>query len=129
MKIDNLLYLRCCCITYQCFFLLIFIMYFIDLMLGCLIYELFCGMKLVKTEELRNTACIPKVCLSFCLVIRLSSCIRRCIVIFRSYLLNKIYFSCCMCLFSCLTVSTSRLSAAFEFHAFPQVEHIKANRK
>lgn len=28
--------------------------------LGCLIYELFSGMKLVKTEELRNTACIPK---------------------------------------------------------------------
>ncbi|XP_028083243.1 N-terminal kinase-like protein isoform X6 [Camellia sinensis] len=29
--------------------------------LGCLIYELFSGMKLSKTEELRNTASIPKV--------------------------------------------------------------------
>ncbi|XP_028083234.1 probable inactive serine/threonine-protein kinase scy1 isoform X3 [Camellia sinensis] len=28
--------------------------------LGCLIYELFSGMKLSKTEELRNTASIPK---------------------------------------------------------------------
>lgn len=28
--------------------------------LGCLIYELFSGMKLAKTEELRNTASIPK---------------------------------------------------------------------
>ncbi|KAM0950562.1 putative protein kinase SCY1-SCYL1 family [Dioscorea sansibarensis] len=28
--------------------------------LGCLIYELFTGMKLTKTEELRNTAHIPK---------------------------------------------------------------------
>lgn len=28
--------------------------------LGCLIYELFSGMKLCKTEELRNTAAIPK---------------------------------------------------------------------
>ncbi|XP_061342590.1 uncharacterized protein LOC133288787 [Gastrolobium bilobum] len=28
--------------------------------MGCLIYELFSGMKLVKTEELRNTVSIPK---------------------------------------------------------------------
>ncbi|KAJ8647798.1 hypothetical protein MRB53_000821 [Persea americana] len=28
--------------------------------LGCLIYELFSGMKLAKTEDLRNTAAIPK---------------------------------------------------------------------
>ncbi|XAR71858.1 hypothetical protein NMG60_11018297 [Bertholletia excelsa] len=28
--------------------------------LGCLIYELFSGMKLSRTEDLRNTACIPK---------------------------------------------------------------------
>ncbi|KAG9145581.1 hypothetical protein Leryth_024527 [Lithospermum erythrorhizon] len=28
--------------------------------LGCLIYELFSGTKLSKTEELRNTSCIPK---------------------------------------------------------------------
>lgn len=28
--------------------------------MGCLIYELFSGMKLAKTEELRNTASIPK---------------------------------------------------------------------
>lgn len=31
--------------------------------LGCLIYELFSGSKLSKTEELRNTACIPKTLL------------------------------------------------------------------
>jgi SCY1-like protein 1 len=29
--------------------------------LGCLIYELFSGSKLAKTEELRNTVGIPKV--------------------------------------------------------------------
>lgn len=29
--------------------------------IGCLIYELFSGMSLSKTEELRNTASIPKV--------------------------------------------------------------------
>nr|XP_016485786.1 PREDICTED: probable inactive serine/threonine-protein kinase scy1 isoform X2 [Nicotiana tabacum] len=29
--------------------------------LGCLIYELFSGTKLSKTEELRNTASIPKI--------------------------------------------------------------------
>eukprot|EP00249_Psilotum_nudum_P023155 c28764_g1_i1 orf=1228-3660(-) len=28
--------------------------------LGCLMYELFSGVKLLRTEELRNTACIPK---------------------------------------------------------------------
>ncbi|KAL5227705.1 hypothetical protein ABZP36_015970 [Zizania latifolia] len=28
--------------------------------LGCLIYELFCGAKLTRTEDLRNTASIPK---------------------------------------------------------------------
>lgn len=28
--------------------------------LGCLMYELFSGTKLLKTEELRNTACLPK---------------------------------------------------------------------
>ena len=31
------------------------------LLIGCLIYELFSGLKLGKTEELRNTASIPKV--------------------------------------------------------------------
>ncbi|KAI5056276.1 hypothetical protein GOP47_0028094 [Adiantum capillus-veneris] len=31
--------------------------------LGCLIYELFTGVKLSKTEDLRNTACLPKTLL------------------------------------------------------------------
>lgn len=30
-------------------------------LIGCLIYEIFSGMRLGKTEELRNTASIPKV--------------------------------------------------------------------
>lgn len=34
-------------------------------LVGCLIYELFTGMKLSRTEELRNTASIPKVRLFF----------------------------------------------------------------
>ena len=31
------------------------------LIAGCLIYELFSGAKLARTEDLRNTASIPKV--------------------------------------------------------------------
>ncbi|MCO5581933.1 hypothetical protein L7F22_035822 [Adiantum nelumboides] len=31
--------------------------------LGCLIYELFTGVKLAKTEDLRNTTCLPKTLL------------------------------------------------------------------
>lgn len=31
--------------------------------LGCLMYELFTGVKLSKTEDLRNTACVPKTLL------------------------------------------------------------------
>lgn len=42
-------------------YLLQFNMLFALCLIGCLIYELFSGTKLGKTEELRNTASIPKV--------------------------------------------------------------------
>ena len=35
---------------------------------GCLMYELFSGSKLSKTEELRNIACLPKVGLTVQLI-------------------------------------------------------------
>ncbi|XWS56935.1 hypothetical protein CRYUN_Cryun09bG0128200 [Craigia yunnanensis] len=74
----------------------------------CLIYEIFSGRKLGKTEELSNIASFPKG------VFILIPC--------------KVHFIF-ICLLSCLTVSASRLSAALELHAFSQVEYIKAYRK
>ncbi|KAK8612096.1 hypothetical protein V6N13_092215 [Hibiscus sabdariffa] len=76
--------------------------------LGCLIYEIFSGMKLGKTEELRNTSSIPKG--DFILI----PCKLHLILIQ---------------LLSCLAASASRLSAALELNAFSQVESIEAYRQ
>ena len=95
--------------------------------IGCLIYEVFFGLRLGKINELCNIGSIPKVNnFSFFYLfyfmtsyIEIKGHFSFPIAFMFYYFEKKISFNLYMLLFFfCLTVFTSRLPTTIEFHAF-----------
>ena len=91
--------------------------------IGCLIYEVFFGLRLGKINELCNIGSIPKVnnFSFFYLFYFMTSYIEikgyfSLLIAFMFYSFEKIIFHLYMLLFFCL-VSASRLPTTIEFHA------------